>query len=119
MRLAADPGDEAGRDLADRCLAPLVSRGEVPSLAYGSAVRSAWHHSRRGPREIIWHNGMTGGFSAMIAFDPGRGLGVAALADTAGAPPSPLDDAVFAAARTTPAQRTPYRYSSASWSRCS
>jgi hypothetical protein len=33
----------------------------------------------------------------MIAFDPARGLGVAALADTAGALPSSLDEAVFAA----------------------
>jgi hypothetical protein len=54
---------------------------------------------------------MTGGFSAMIAFDPGRNLGVAALADSAGvrrspsagvrrSPPagvrrSPLEGAVF------------------------
>lgn len=73
--------------------ATLAPRTAIPSGQIGLA----WHHSRRGPREIIWHNGMTGGFSAMIAFDPARGLGVAALADTAGAPPSPLDEAVFAA----------------------
>ena len=46
---------------------------------------------------IIWHNGMTGGFSAMVAFDPDRGLGVAALANSGGRPPSPLDAAVMAA----------------------
>ena len=40
---------------------------------------------------------MTGGFSAMIAFDPIRGLGVVALANTAGPPPSPLDQAVLSA----------------------
>jgi CubicO group peptidase (beta-lactamase class C family) len=40
---------------------------------------------------------MTGGFSSMIAFDPARSLGVAALANSAGASPSPLDQAVLAA----------------------
>ncbi len=40
---------------------------------------------------------MTGGFSAMIAFDPVRCLGVAALANSAGALPSPLDKAVLRA----------------------
>jgi len=35
----------------------------------------------------------------MIAFDPARKLGVAALANTAGPPPSPLDRAVFSAFR--------------------
>jgi CubicO group peptidase (beta-lactamase class C family) len=55
----------------------------------------AWHHARRGDRTIIWHNGMTGGFSAMIALDPARRLDVAALANSAGHPPSPLDEAVL------------------------
>lgn len=40
---------------------------------------------------------MTGGFSSMVAFDPVGGLGVAALANTAGTPPSPLDQAVLSA----------------------
>jgi CubicO group peptidase (beta-lactamase class C family) len=40
---------------------------------------------------------MTGGFSAMIAFDPARTLGVAALANSAGTLPSPLDQAVLSA----------------------
>jgi hypothetical protein len=37
---------------------------------------------------------MTGGYSAMIAFDPVRSLGVAALANAGGVQPSPLDEAV-------------------------
>ena len=57
----------------------------------------AWHLTRRGGREIVWHNGMTGGYSAMVAFDPARSLGVAALANAAGVLPSPLDEAVFRA----------------------
>jgi D-alanyl-D-alanine-carboxypeptidase/D-alanyl-D-alanine-endopeptidase len=63
----------------------------------GGEIGLAWHHTQRGDRRIIWHNGMTGGFSAMIAFDPDRGLGVAALANSACRPPSPLDQAVLRA----------------------
>ena len=63
----------------------------------GGQIGLAWHHARRDDRTIIWHNGMTGGFSAMVALDLTRGLGVAALANTAGAPPSPLDRAVLSA----------------------
>ena len=56
MLLSADPAGLAGVHLA-----PLASRGVVPSLAW-----------------------------AVV-----RGLGVAALANTAGPPPSPLDQAVL------------------------
>ncbi len=68
-----------------------------PSTA--GKIGLAWHHSRPGGYRVIWHNGMTGGFSAMIAFDPLRNLGVAALANSAGALPSPLYPAVMAAFR--------------------
>jgi serine-type D-Ala-D-Ala carboxypeptidase/endopeptidase len=71
--------------------ATLTPRQPIP----GGEIGLAWHHARRGGRTIAWHNGMTGGFSAMIALDLARGLGVAALANTAGAPPSPLDRAVL------------------------
>jgi CubicO group peptidase (beta-lactamase class C family) len=88
MRPGTDRGpDEDDHSRADRCLAPLVSGGDVPALAYAVV--------RDGDRELIWHNGMTGGYSAMIAFDPVRSLGAAALANSAGVQPSPLDGAVF------------------------
>ena len=73
--------------------ATFTPRRPIP----GGEIGLAWHHTRRGDRTIAWHNGMTGGFSAMVALDPERGLGVAALANTAGAPPSPLDRAVLSA----------------------
>ena len=72
--------------------ATMSPRARTPSGQIGLA----WHLTRRGDREIIWHNGMTGGYSAMIACDPVRSLGVAALANGAGVLPSPLDEAVFA-----------------------
>ncbi len=73
--------------------ATLIPRQPVP----GGEISLAWHHLRRGDHTIISHNGMTGGFSSMVAFDPVRGLGVAALANTASRPPSPLDEAVLRA----------------------
>ncbi len=89
-----DP-DSPGRDgpLAPAIRATLTPRQPIPRGEIGLA----WHQARHGDRRIIWHNGMTGGFSAMIAFDPGRRLGVAALASSACRPPSPLDQAVLRA----------------------
>jgi D-alanyl-D-alanine-carboxypeptidase/D-alanyl-D-alanine-endopeptidase len=91
--LAAADGSAADGPLAPAIRAALAPRRPVP----GGDVGLAWHHTRRHDRRIIWHNGMTGGFSAMVAFDPDRGLGVAALANSGGRPPSPLDAAVMAA----------------------
>jgi D-alanyl-D-alanine-carboxypeptidase/D-alanyl-D-alanine-endopeptidase len=79
--------------LAPAIRATLTPRQPIP----GGEIGLAWHHAVRGDRRISWHNGMTGGFSAMIAFDPDRGLGVAALANSARRPPSPLDQAVLRA----------------------
>ena len=59
----------------------------------------AWHHALRDGKRVIWHNGMTGGFSAMLALRPARRAGAVVLANDGGAPPSPLDalvlDALF------------------------
>jgi D-alanyl-D-alanine-carboxypeptidase/D-alanyl-D-alanine-endopeptidase len=83
----------AGTALDAALRATMQPRADIPSGQIGLA----WHLTRRGDRELIWHNGMTGGYSAMIAFDPAHSLGVAALANAAGVQPSPLDEAVFAA----------------------
>jgi CubicO group peptidase (beta-lactamase class C family) len=88
---AAGPGPDG--PLAPVIRATLAPRQPVP----GGEIGLAWHHARHGDRRISWHNGMTGGFSAMIAFEPDRGLGVAALANSACRPPSPLDQAVLRA----------------------
>jgi serine-type D-Ala-D-Ala carboxypeptidase/endopeptidase len=83
----------AGTPLDAAIRATVRPRADIPSGQIGLA----WHLTVRGDRELIWHNGMTGGYSAMIAFDPVRSLGVAALANSAGVQPSPLDEAVFEA----------------------
>jgi CubicO group peptidase (beta-lactamase class C family) len=91
--LAAADGAAPDGPLGPAIRAALAPRRPVP----GGDIGLAWHHTRRGENRISWHNGMTGGFSAMVALDPDRGLGVAALANSGGRPPSPLDAAVMAA----------------------
>ncbi len=89
------------------CLRPAGSPLETviqatlaPRLAISAGqIGLAWHLTRLGDHMVSWHNGMTGGFSATIAFDPARKLGIAALANSAGELPSPLDRAVFGAFR--------------------
>jgi serine-type D-Ala-D-Ala carboxypeptidase/endopeptidase len=83
----------AATPLGPAIRATLTPRRPIP----GGEIGLAWHQARRADHRVIWHNGMTGGFSAMIAFDPARTLGVAALANSAGALPSPLDQAVLSA----------------------
>jgi serine-type D-Ala-D-Ala carboxypeptidase/endopeptidase len=92
--LASSAGTAPAGTALDAALrATVAPRADIPSGHIGLA----WHFTVRQDRELIWHNGMTGGYSAMIAFDPGQGLGVVALANAGGVPPSPLDEAVFAA----------------------
>jgi CubicO group peptidase (beta-lactamase class C family) len=56
-----------------------------------------WHHALRDGRRVSWHNGMTGGYSSMIALDIERQSAVVALANRGIPPPSPLDAAVMSA----------------------
>jgi CubicO group peptidase (beta-lactamase class C family) len=100
LAAAGAPGGPggAGGPARDGPLGPAIRAALAPRQPVpGGDIGLAWHHTRRDGHRIIWHNGMTGGFSAMVAFDPDRGLGVAALANSGGRPPSPLDAAVMAA----------------------
>jgi CubicO group peptidase (beta-lactamase class C family) len=81
-----------GIPLAATIRVTLAPRMKIP----GGEIGLAWHHAHSGNRTITWHNGMTGGFSSMIAFDPARRLGVAALANSAGTS-CPLDAPVLEA----------------------
>jgi D-alanyl-D-alanine-carboxypeptidase/D-alanyl-D-alanine-endopeptidase len=90
------------------CLAPETTvLGEAVRVALAprvtvspkGGISLAWHHALRDGQRVIWHNGMTGGFSAMVALNPARRTGAAVLANDGGVPPSPLDalvlDALF------------------------
>lgn len=61
----------------------------------GRRIGLAWQHSG----DVIWHNGATGGFSSMIAFNPARRTGIVALTNAGGVPPSPLERPVLDAVR--------------------
>lgn len=60
-------------------------------------VGLGWHHALRDGRRVSWHNGMTGGYSSIIALDAERQTAVAALANRGFPPPSPLDALVMRA----------------------
>jgi D-alanyl-D-alanine-carboxypeptidase/D-alanyl-D-alanine-endopeptidase len=66
-------------------------------LGPGAEMGLGWHHALRDGRRVSWHNGMTGGYSSMIALDSERQAAVAALANRGTPPPSPLDAAVMGA----------------------
>jgi serine-type D-Ala-D-Ala carboxypeptidase/endopeptidase len=56
-----------------------------------------WHHALRDGRRVSWHNGMTGGYSSMIALDIERQSAIVALANRGIPLPSPLDAPVMRA----------------------
>ncbi|MGA7969298.1 MAG: serine hydrolase domain-containing protein, partial [Terriglobales bacterium] len=66
--------------LAPAMAAMLATRRptDVPGLEIGLG----WHILTKDGREIIWHNGGTGGFRTFIAFDPKSRTGVVALSNT-------------------------------------
>ena len=53
--------------------------GPSPSLRMGLA----WHVATREGRSIVWHNGQTGGFATMVAFDPAAREGVVVMSNAA------------------------------------
>ncbi|SCG75999.1 serine hydrolase domain-containing protein [Micromonospora coxensis] len=47
-----------------------------------SRIGYAWFTTRHGDRDIVWHNGATGGFSSYVGFDRVTGRGVVVLGNT-------------------------------------
>ncbi|MBA3709872.1 MAG: serine hydrolase, partial [Planctomycetes bacterium] len=47
-----------------------------------------WHIRTRGGRQIVWHNGATGGYHSFVGFDPATRRGVVLLANSS----DPVDD---------------------------
>ncbi|GAA0800910.1 serine hydrolase domain-containing protein [Spirilliplanes yamanashiensis] len=95
--LAARTGIPYPELLADRVLRPLgmtatVVAGPPPPGADattprfdagdGGRIGWAWFTDTHGGREITWHNGATGGFSAYLAIDRAAGRAVVVLGDT-------------------------------------
>ncbi len=65
--------------------------------ASGGRTGLGWHISGPPERPVLWHNGATGGFSAMLALDRHAGCAVAAVATSSPTRGLPLDGAVLAA----------------------
>lgn len=68
----------AGRAPGQTALEPLAERGEP-----GDRIGMFWLTSTVGDdqREVVWHNGRTGGYSAFVGFDLKRGRAVVVLSD--------------------------------------
>ena len=56
-----------------------------------------WHISSPAGRPVLWHNGATGGFTAMLAVDREAGCAVGVVATSSPTAANPLDGAVLAA----------------------
>ena len=66
-------------------LAPAMKAQIVPRRPAGSPnlqVALAWHIITTPTGEIVWHNGGTGGYRTIMAFDPKAGVGVVVLSNT-------------------------------------
>jgi D-alanyl-D-alanine-carboxypeptidase/D-alanyl-D-alanine-endopeptidase len=66
-------------------LAPAMSamlKVRRPTGTKGLEVALAWHVTRKNGKEIVWHNGGTGGYRSFIGFDRENGVGVVALSNT-------------------------------------
>lgn len=53
-----------------------------PTTLDGMEIALGWHIATKGGREIIWHNGGTGGYRSFIGYDPKQRVGVVVLSNT-------------------------------------
>lgn len=60
------------------------------------SIGLAWHHRHTPPHDLIWHNGGTGGFSAIVVLNRATDTGLALLATTGPTLRMPLDRAALA-----------------------
>ena len=66
-------------------LAPAMAamlKVRKPTGEPGTEVALGWHIIIKDDKEIIWHNGGTGGYRTFIGFDPKTRIGVVALSNT-------------------------------------
>lgn len=76
LKAAVDPSSSP-LAAAFRLAESPAAAGPDPSLR----IALAWHVSTRDGRSIVWHNGQTGGFASMMAFDPDTREGVVVLSN--------------------------------------
>jgi CubicO group peptidase (beta-lactamase class C family) len=78
LRTAVDPSASPLAAAWKLVETPLAD-GPSPSLR----MALAWHVAEREGRSIVWHNGQTGGFATMMAFDPATREGVVVMSNAA------------------------------------
>ena len=63
----------------------IFAAAHVPRVAMDEETRVglAWQTGHGSNRTIVWHGGGTGGYRALIAFDPGKRIGVVVLTNFA------------------------------------
>ncbi|MBB1059728.1 serine hydrolase [Marilutibacter spongiae] len=75
---------EAGLGAAPEPLASAMALTRQPiETASGRPIAMNWMRMQVDGRDVLAHEGGTGGFSSLIALDPARGRGVVVLSDTA------------------------------------
>jgi CubicO group peptidase (beta-lactamase class C family) len=75
----------ANLDPPDSALGRAIHRSHEPRVATDNPdlrVGLAWHMLSAFDRTIVWHNGGTGGYRSMLAFDGDRGIGVVMLTNS-------------------------------------
>jgi len=87
--LAAELGLGSRTPLAPAITAQLATRR--PTGAPGLDITLGWHIlTTPGGREIVWHNGGTGGYRSFIGFDPKKKAGIVVLSNVS--TPAGIDD---------------------------
>ncbi len=74
----------AAAGLRETPLAPALQAMLAPRHATDipdTEIALGWHVSKRFGRDIVWHNGGTGGFHSFVGFDPQARTGVVVLAN--------------------------------------
>jgi D-alanyl-D-alanine-carboxypeptidase/D-alanyl-D-alanine-endopeptidase len=66
--------------LAEPMAAMLAVRH--PTSIGNTEIGLGWHISKLGDREVVWHNGGTGGYRSFMGFDPKARTGVVVLSNT-------------------------------------
>ena len=62
-------------------MAALLQERKPMGGRQGSEVALGWHIAKRNGKEIVWHNGGTGGYRTYVGFDPAVRMGVVALSN--------------------------------------
>jgi CubicO group peptidase (beta-lactamase class C family) len=65
-------------------LGPALATNHAPRVVMDEETRVglAWQTGHASNRTMVWHGGGTGGYRALIAFEPAKGLGVVVLSNS-------------------------------------